>query len=396
MTQLTPIRIMISSRSLTQAFGMPLREIRERLQARLEAVRWNAPPAGGGRAALAGRDQPLFSVWIHENDPGRAADASTFEISLREINRADLIIVLYTGEAGSAAHDTELGICHAEFYEAVSRRPGIVSVVELTPLAAAPNERDARFRKFLAEQSTYMRSAASEAALHEHIMELLQERIAQLVKQAARGGARLSDRGQALDWNQLELTQRRRVMCNAVRAVLVDELAARKRTARGPAKRGETPGADLCEWALPSARVLARIDAVPAALSTPAARELVGQPFLRDHLRYAELEATDLPGLVHLVACHRRPTEAQALRMLGSPDAVAIRSEFGIFAADHVQKIQLVLLGPCGDATAIALALRRFDEWLTQTGGEKAFVERAAARRRILKVLAQEAAQDAR
>ena len=396
MSQLTPIRIMISSRSLSNALGKPLREIREGLQARLEAVRWQAPRLDGNKVATAGRDQPLFSVWIHEKDPGRPADASTFEISLREINRADLVVVLYTGEAGSAAHDTDLGICHAEFYEAVSRRPGIVSVIDLTPLAAAANDRDARFRDFIAAQSIYRSSVDSVAALHEQVMDLLQERIAQLVKQAARSGARLQDRGQALDWNQLDLAQRRQAMCTALRAALADGRDALERGVRASAKKHKALAEDLQEWALPNARVLARIDAVPAALSTPAARELVGQPFQSDHLRDAELEASGLPGFVHLIACHRRPTEAQALRMLGTPDAATIRSDFGILAADHVQKIQLVLLGQCSDSSAIALALRRFDEWLIQTGEEKSVVARAAARRRILKALALEAARGAR
>ena len=385
MTQILPIRVMISSRSLSSAFGTSLKEIRERLQQRIEAIRWYAAPGSGGRAMLLGRDQPLFDVWIHENDPGKAADQSTFEISLREINRADLVIVLYTGEAGSAAHGKDIGICHAEFYEALSRRPNIVSMIELAPLHAEANERDAHFRAFVAAQSIFMRSADSEASLQQQVMELLQERVAQLVGQGARSGVRLRDRGQALDWNQLDLAERRRAMRDTLRGALADTQTKPRAAAKKPPL-----APDLMEWNLPGARVLARIDAVPAALSVAAARELVGQPFLRDHRRYAELAATDLPGFVHLIACHTRVTEAQALRMLGTPDAVAVRSAFGIFAADHVQKIQLVLLAQCSDETAIELALRRFDEWLTQASGEaQRLVARATARRRILKTLAE-------
>jgi hypothetical protein len=125
MSDIAKLRIMISSRSLSTVFnGMPLRVVRERLQARLHSVRWHADVfSGEGTAAaesvvrhvaeataLAGRDQSLFDVWIHETNPGEASDASTFQISLREISRADIVIVLYTGEAGSAAHARQLSV----------------------------------------------------------------------------------------------------------------------------------------------------------------------------------------------------------------------------------------------------------------------------------------------
>jgi hypothetical protein len=52
--------------------------------------------------------------------------------------------------------------------------------------------------------------------------------------------------------------------------------------------------------------------------------------------------------------------------------------------ADHVQKVQLVFLMQCADETAIALAVRRLNEWLIQSGEGGRVVERAASRRRIL------------
>lgn len=396
MADIAKLRVMISSRSLTPVFGgVPLAEVRARLQARLHALRWQAPalPASSSRGpVVVGRDQPLFDVWIHENDPGRASDASTFEISLREINRADLVIALVTGEAGSAAHDSELGICHAELYEAITRRPGIVSLIALTPSRPSKLKRDLAFQQYVDGLSLFQLEADSEATLHARVMELLQERIARLAVRGGRGASRQRDRGQALDWNQLDLEARRRTMRAALREALA---AASTFAGKAPADTGAAGAGwaseELQAMALPGgASVLARIDAIPAALTVAAARELVGQPFLRDHQHSATLEAAALPGIVHVIACHRGATETQALRMLGTPDAIAVASDFGIFVTDHVHKTQLVLLAQCGDATAIALALRRFSEWLRQSREASRVLDRAHSRRRILKALAAE------
>ena len=59
----------------------------------------------------------------------------------------------------------------------------------------------------------------------------------------------------------------------------------------------------ICQAAFQEAfdRCPSKSDCIPAALSTAAARELVGQPFLRDHII-----ANDLPkrvgGPVHVIA----------------------------------------------------------------------------------------------
>lgn len=395
MSEIAKLRVMISSRSLSKVFdGTPLAEVRKRLQARLHALRWQAPTLGdpADSPAVVGRNQSMFDVWIHENAPSEAADATTFQISLREIRRADLVIALYTGEAGSAAHDSEMGICHAELHEAISRRPDIVSLIALSPLSASTRPRDVQFRAFVESRNLFSATVNDEDTLHNTVFELLQERIAVLAKKGGLGAARLRDRGEALDWNQLAPAERRRVMRDALRAALseigTDVDSARKRPV-SPRAETAVPPAELALMRLPSgAKLMVRPDAIPAALGVAAARELVGQPFMSDHAHSNALEAADVGGIVHVIACHRGATEAQALRMLGTPDAVAISSDFGILVADHVQRIQLVLLAQCSDATSIELSLRRFDEWLRQSGEEARLLERGRARRRILAALA--------
>lgn len=178
------IRVMISSRSLVPVFGgTPLQEVRERLRTFLHGIRWQQADVGG----IAGRDQSLFDVWIHEDDVGRAANTSTLEMSLREINKTDIILLLYTGEAGSAHDDAELGICHAELKEALDRRSELVIVMDLLPLSASTAAKDISFREYVNRLEIPRMQASDEALLHSKVAEALQECIARLVK---RGGER--------------------------------------------------------------------------------------------------------------------------------------------------------------------------------------------------------------
>ncbi|MSM38674.1 MAG: hypothetical protein GJT30_03500 [Geobacter sp.] len=350
----------------------------------MESIRWQGLPHIQGEepvGRLVGRDQALFDVWIHELGVGAAANSSTLEMSLREINRADIILVLYTGEAGSAHSDEEIGICHAELQVALARRNELVVIVDLLPLSTSQVPRDISFRSYVDRLEVPRMQAQDESALQQCVAEILQERTAVLVRRGGTVGARKRDRGQALDWSRLDLTARQKEMCSA----LIHNLP----TERIDEASGQASQLHLMK--LPSGLELAvRIEAIPAALSVAAARERVGQPFMQDHLHAQVLESRGVPGVVHLIACHSGVTETQATRMLGTPDAMSVASDFGVYVADHVQKIQIVFLSQCGDETAVALAVRRFHEWLVQTGEETRLVERAKSRARILKAVADE------
>ena len=136
------------------------------------------------------------------------------------------------------------------------------------------------------------------------------------------------------------------------------------------------------------AKILLVLNAIPAALTVSAAREMVGRPFLRDHLLAAALEGA--AGPVHLIACNRGATESQALQLLGFPDATVVSAPFGIYVADDVQKVQFVLLSNCRDETATRHALQRFTEWLDIAGEATDLVERARSRKQIVQAIAKE------
>jgi hypothetical protein len=84
-------------------------------------------------------------------------------------------------------------------------------------------------------------------------------------------------------------------------------------------------------------------------------------------------------------------TESQAARMLGFPDAVLVAPPFGVWAADPVQKIQLLFLGQCRDETATRSAVDQAFLWLDASGEGEELLRRAEARARIVQAVAREA-----
>jgi len=363
------IRVMISSRSNARVFDPPrkLRDVRLALQAFLRSIRWSTD--AGVRTGL---DEPLFDVWIHEDEAHVAADRTTYQLSLDEIARADIVIALYTGEAGSAGTGNPLGICHAEMHAAITRQPELVHVMELLPLSDSDKRLDREFRDYVGNLGLYRHQASDLQELQRIVAQILQTGTARLVHRAARFATRAVDRGAALDWRRLNLTDRQSQM----RQALPDALAAQA-----------IPGLDgLHAYVgdLAGERVLLRLDAIPGPLTMAAARELVGQPFLRDY-RVADVsEKENVPGPIHVIACHRGVTELQASAMLGSPDTMVISSDFGVYASDHIHRTQLVLLKNCADARSIDIAVRHLQDWLLASGEGPAVLARAKARRKIV------------
>ena len=116
---------------------------------------------------------------------------------------------------------------------------------------------------------------------------------------------------------------------------------------------------------------------------------MVGKPFLKDHDLVPFLTRV-VKGPIHIMACHRTSSEAQATKLLGFPDAQVVSAPFGVFVADKIQKIQFAFIVNCRDETNTRIGVQRFLEWLEQTGEAKLVAKRAASRTNIVKAIAQE------
>ena len=114
-----------------------------------------------------------------------------------------------------------------------------------------------------------------------------------------------------------------------------------------------------------------------------AARELVGQPFLRD-FNYINGLSDEVKGPVHLIGVHKGVTENQARNLLGFPDALIIEAPFGIYIADKIQKIQMIFLKNCRDSISTQHNIQRFLDWIVETGESDFLRKRSISRRKIV------------
>lgn len=365
------IRIMISSRCNDRfpATGGPgsltLSEIRVQLKREIEAEK------------LFGKE--AFEVWINEDEPPEPGEQDSWDLCIEQARDADILLVLYNGNAGWSLAPGDIGICHAELMTAFSESSGKVSVISLldsNKKLRPTGPQNERFQSYVDKANLFR--GASVASPNDAIREAkraVRESVLNLAHQGAREVKRSRyNAGPALDWSRMDFSARQ----SAMRGVLAESL-----TARG---RAEGEGVVV---PISGKKVLFLPTAIPAAMTVPAAREMVGQPFLKDHLSVPALKGS-VAGPVHVVACHKTVTENQAMALLGFPDATIVGGSFGVYVADNIQKIQLCLIANCRDESSTRHGLQKLFDWLSQTGEEDLLAERATSRSRIVSAIAKE------
>lgn len=366
------LKLMISSRS--DAFGIPdgkggeikLREIRTTLKHDLESAGF----LGG----------PLLEVWINETEHGNQTE-NAWDECLVEAADCDLFIALYDGNPGWERDKSGLGICQAEFDAAFNTAPQKVQMVRL-PNAKLPNPitpAATRFRDSLTRAhrfETHVKKDWPElrTKMHELVRTMILRVGLEGARQFRKSGANV---GQALDWTRMDFNERSAAIRRTI-ALAVGRDSTRRTVAHEALR--EIEGQDL----------LFVCHGAPRSMAEAAGREAVGRPFFSDHhLVSADASATFV-GPVHLIGCPKGVTDLQAITLLGTPDITVVPGSFGIYAVDRVNMVQVCLLADCADAGSTRNAVARLFEWLERSGEQLPLVKRAAARRRILDVIADE------
>jgi hypothetical protein len=372
MAKSSRLRVMLSSRCNDKfpagAGGVPLSRIRLDLKSAIEAT------------TLFGKQ--VFEVWINEDTPPQGGTWDSWDVCLQAVKDCDILIVLSNGNAGWAQEGGDIGICHAELMMGLSHAPGKVRVVSLgdIPISTSPEgKRNKRFQSYVATQSLFRGGAVANIdALKDRVTQAIHQAVISLtqsgVLESTRGRAYT---GQALDWTRLDFRARHLEM----RRVLSDSLLQRT---------GTTQDGEHIFVKIGTTDVLVVPNAIPAAMTVGPAKEIVGQPFLRDHLLADALKG-NRGGPVHVIACHKTATEAQATKLLGFPDATVVSAPFGVFVADQIQMVQFAFIVNCSDEASTRHGIQRFFEWLAQTQEDALVAKRAKARARIVRVIAQEA-----
>lgn len=365
------IRVMLSSRCVDPFPGIggtSLTEVRRQLKKSIETEK------------LFGAK--VFEVWINEDAEPLDHVENSWDVCLKQVRDCDILIVLYNGHAGWANAAGDIGICHAEYQEGLNTSRAKVRLVELPACESSsdPAEygRNARFQALKQRESPFRGGVLPQdvPTLIKEVHKALVDAVLAQSREGGNGSGKIrSDLGAALEWNRLDFAGRRRAMQQVAHEALSQRTDAKGVKAGVVLPIANTP-------------ILVSVDAIPAAFTIAAAREPVGRPHLKDHLLADALHKNG--GPVHLIACHRTVTETQATNLLGFPDATVVSSPFGIYVADEIQKMQFVFLANCRDPSQTRHAVQRFLDWLEQSGESTHLAERARARARIVKAIAQE------
>ncbi len=320
----------------------------------------------------------IYEVWINEREVEDASQKA-WDQCMDQARDCDVFVALFNGNAGWPDKNGTIGICHAEFTTAYNEAPGKVFIVNIHEPRAkgAPRETtDILFQDYIKRLRRFDARVAvnDEPGLLDAVRRTISESTVKLVQRGVRDASRGTNYvGPALIWSRLNYKDR----IEKMRGVALAALDHRKGAALD----------NLIKRPITGKPILFVVNAIPDAISVPAARELVGQPHLADHTLQRALEKLE-GGPVHLVACHKSVTESQAIRMLGFPNATVVSGPFGIYVVDPVQSIQLVLVAQCRDETTTRLGVQRFLEWLDESDQATKLVQHAVKRKLVVAALA--------
>jgi hypothetical protein len=373
-----PLELMISSRCQTEirrdvgGGTETLTDLRLRAKKRLESTF----AVGGER---------LFDVWINEDERRQTADETWYSASEKRARGADIVVVLFTGDSGSRLTG-DMGVCHAELVAALGDTGTKVRVVDLRPAIVTGGDIDQRFVADVEGRALVLEVAATGDEAVERICAQALAAVRSLAHHGALDVRRRSKGGSEIVWERLSFDDRKlrmeAALDEALRAVVgrpVDVSTAARPA--GSALAGEVGGR----------RVLFLCHGAPGGLSLSISREMVGQPFLRDHLVADSLEPKRKDGTVgpvHVIASFTTSTETQARRLLGFPDATVVKDAWGIWVSDALQRIQLLLIDRCTSESATRARVQQAFNWLRATGEDSTLADRAARRARIVTAMA--------
>jgi len=372
------LRIMISSRNndlIPDAAGsVKLSDVRKELQNVLQAE------------TFLGRR--LLDVWINEQAGAEAGDANAWETCIHEVDKADVLIVIYNGEAGWTNDAGGIGICHHEMSYAWFRTPGKVFLVQMrfeseqarklqNPVEVADSSpQNQSFSKFLSRIRPFTAFADDREQLKTQVKQATLNAIAKYFDLGRRGmHVGEISAGPALDWSRLTYTQRKRAMEDAGRGYFISRGAKEKAT-------------DLV-WGWGGEKILVRIHGIPASFGIAEARELVGRPYLNDHLPLGAKGMAGIVGPFHIILCHKAISESQVISFMGHPDLFIVKAAAGFFVADRVSFVQALFLMNAVDSDAIHSGLQSMFEWVESQAQELGnIVSRARSRASILRSVA--------
>jgi len=365
--QMTKLKIMISSRCRTKIVDgdqtAPLSEIRKELKREMEAE------------MLLG--EPLYEVWISEEPDDASAKESSWQECMNKAESSDILLCIYTGEGGWAKKDGDIGICHAELEASINKERNKVYIINAKDACKTkPSSKslvNIGMRKYVERIDRFQRSVTTKSELLDACLAITANATIQLAKMGKREAKRDKyNFGEALDWSRMNFMERKAAIENEIS----DQFS----------QSGMSTADGCVNFERQSKTYLLKIHGIPSGMNISSAREMVGQPFLKDHLIVSE-SSTDSLGPIHLIGVHKGVTEQQTIAVLGQPDAVIVDGPFGIYIADKIQNIQMVFLSNCRDSASSRHNVQKFLSWIDESGESDSLFLRAERRSQLMNII---------
>jgi hypothetical protein len=311
---------------------------------------------------------------------GMDGTENSYNICMQHAAEADLVIVLYNGEAGWGPDGNGIGICHAELdaaFQASSKKVAIVDISKFSPVPAATGEaatRNSAFKNYYTKLNRFnnplkLRKADQTAegfrnALLKSLQNIISRHFAARIAHSNMYYAMSANNTVAKDWQQLNY--------EPLSVQMKERLSA------------------LADKDLFFKDALKISHAIPDRMSEPDARSYTGRPFLSDQDAITQKGVPDTAtGPLHFIAVFGPATVSQVKGIIGYPDISVIKDDFGYYLWEQHMHIQLVVLTDCTTPVAIATKFQLFQTWATGNDEVDKINNRAKARSHILRSINQ-------
>lgn len=322
----------------------------------------------------------IFDVVISEKIIAPADDTS-WNKCLKEIIDSDIVLIWFTGHEGYKDRGKSIGICFAEYIEALQSNPSKVYILDFRKLKLLYADKTeikdvvklksefalevSKKDKWL--QKTEISKCTSLAKLKEEVKNkcytTTRASITNFVLTGSQTLRQINHQfGEGLQWSKLNYRFRQEAIKHYLQKAINKFLV------------------ELDFKQLQNACIL---HALPDAMSVAEARELVGRPYLND---LAHLSAKSI-GPIHFIGVYKNATESQLRDVIGHQDVAIIQESFGFYLWDLINHVQLVYITNCKDPEVTTLRTQEFFTWLRLHGETNYVIDRATRRLEILKVI---------
>lgn len=308
-------------------------------------------------------------------------DLTSWDKCLSEIIDSDIVIVWLTGHEGYKDPGKSIGICYAEYIEAIQSNPAKVFILDFRKLNLLTSSgiyfdksitEDSEFAKEIQKRDRWLQrvelsTCTSIDNLKEEVKLKCSEILSNAVSNFVISGSislrqNMHSFGEGLLWNKLNYRFRQ----EAIKFYLE-----------------KTVNRFLLEADFNPLKNAFVIHALPDSMSITEARELVGRPFLSD-LEY--LSKVDI-GPIHIIGVYKNATEKQLRDIIGHQDVAIIQEGFGFYVWDLVNHIQLIYITNCKDPEVSQIQTQAFFTWLRVQDETRYVIDRAQRRNEILKTI---------